>query len=274
LNLPGPISGSAGAAAYGTVPGPVGLPPNLWQQAGQAVPGIPTMAGSLAGVIGQWGQGKVSTGTQDQIQDYAASRGLSSGIPGMYSGGLFSNLSARDIGLTSEQLQQQALSAFPSFMNSIYSGMTDPNLAYQNEVRTSDLASAPNPTASANRNLDLYNQYMQAMYQSGGGPAGGTGNYSMAPSPFQATNPFTQRTGSGGTGYYGQGNYGSFGTSPYQVWSSGGGMWNPQVPNYDLTTGGVGYDSGVNPNYAEDIASYQSNNQQTLDDYSKYYLGW
>lgn len=246
-NLPGPLSGSAGRAAYGAVPSAVALPANRYTQAGQVYSGLNKLTGGLGDTLTSWSQGYLSPAETNAAQDIIASRGISAGIPGFGDGSMLSNKLALWGAQTAGQRQRDAISAYPSFLSSLESGMTDPNLAWTNDVRSSDLAAAPDPTAAANRQLELYNAYLRST--TGAVPNGGGQYTSIAPPAFQANRA------SGGTGrynqqwnvpFYGQGNYGKNGTSPYQVWNMGG-FGQYDVPAYDGPDAGAWGDIWANP---------------------------
>lgn len=117
-------------------------------------------------------RGELSPNTVSQIQDAAAEFGVGSGMPGS---GLQWNKALRDIGMTSEQQQQQGLQAYGSLIPAI-SGTQTVNPALQTEVNLQNSlnAAAPDPAAAASYAQELFDKYLQAL----SGPAGASGSYS------------------------------------------------------------------------------------------------
>lgn len=141
---------------YGTIPGPISLPPNLYSQTTAAIPGITAAGTGAANVIGGEVLGQVAPDVQRQIQSKVASSNVSSGMPDGGAGSFGSNSLAESLGLNSEQQAQQGVNSYLQFIQGVGSQMTDPNLAYQVADRNSIYASAPDPAAAAG--LMQYNQ--------------------------------------------------------------------------------------------------------------------
>jgi hypothetical protein len=175
-------SPQAGQGAYGKVPGPIGLPPSLYQQATGMVPGLASDVGSAASTIGSELTGAISPEWMKQIQHNNAAFGVNSGVPGspFQTGNLLESLN-----LAPEQIIGAGMSHLSSLLGQVGGLQLDPGLQSQIGSRNAALASAPDPQAAAAQMLHDF--------QTGigyGGPAGGTGAYAgphtLAPAPSYA----------------------------------------------------------------------------------------
>lgn len=106
-------------------------------------------------------QGQLSPGTIAAIQNASAQFGVGSGMPGS---GLSMQRSLRDIGLTSEQEQQQGIQDYNSTLPTVSSTQTvapvlQANINSQNAMN----AAAPDPAAAASYAQQLYNKYLNRM---------------------------------------------------------------------------------------------------------------
>lgn len=120
--------------------------------------------------------GNLSPATIAAIHDAANTYGVQSGMPGS---GLSSNLGLRDIGLTSEQVQQQGLQDYASLIPAISGTQT---VRPETQVGLGEInsinASAPNPTAANTYAQSLYDKYLRMLQ----GPQGGApSNWNNAP---------------------------------------------------------------------------------------------
>lgn len=165
-------SAPGGRSAFGSVPGPIGVPANQFQQVAGVVPGLPKLTNTVVGNIQSAAEGNLSTGTQNLLQDKAAQYGVTSGMPGL-SGLSLQNL-MQNIGLTSELLTQQGTKDYLSFLTGVGSTQTDPNLAASIEDRNANNAAAPDPRMAAEYQLGLLDRYLQ-QYGGGNRPSGGSG---------------------------------------------------------------------------------------------------
>lgn len=233
---PGP---TGGVGAFGAVPGAVGLP-NPYKDLGGVVPGLPGLNAGASGVIGNELGGILSPQTQMAMQDLEARMAQQSGMPGtnMRAGTLGGNRSARDLGLTIEQLQRQGLQDYNATIPTISRTQTvDPSqqigLAQWNAINRS----APDPTLAANYSKYLFDQYLAQMRgpgrgtSGGGGPAGGTG-YAPTPSAPSGPSAFGSRYGSPtGSGQPYDPLNDVFGTDPTSLGEMGD-WWNqPTTPD-------------------------------------------
>lgn len=169
-----------GQGPFGTVPGPVGLP-DPYSDLSRALPILPGLNSQVGNNLINQLQGRLSPETQQAIQDASARFGVGSGMPGS---GLMRYRTARDLGLSTEALQQQGMQNYNQTIPTISRTQTvDPNtqigLAQWNAINRS----APDPTQAAAYAKQLFDEYLNAMRgpgggrQGGGGPSGGT----MAP---------------------------------------------------------------------------------------------
>lgn len=221
------------AAAVGSRVAPVSMP-TPFADLSHVLPGLSNLNQQASGDLLSMLQGQLSPGTINQIQNYAATRGISGGMPGA---NIFQNLGARSIGTTSENLMQQGLQSYSPFIQSVAGTQTvSPALQTQINEQNAVNAAAPDPVANAAYSQQLFQNYLKAMQS----PAGGTG------SGFNMQLPQTfagQRMGPGGSGAYGNA---GFGTGYGGVNYNGGSTH--QNPYTVYSTGGFGqYDSGFGP---------------------------
>lgn len=113
-------------------------------------------------------RGELSPETLANIQNSAAAFGVSSGMPGS---GLQMNRGLRDIGLTTEALQEAGLKDYEGFIPTLSSTQTvRPELQYEVNLQNALDAAAPEPGQAASYAEQLYNKYLNKARN----PAGGT----------------------------------------------------------------------------------------------------
>jgi hypothetical protein len=161
-------SPQGGSGAYGSVPGPIQIPDNIYSQVNQAIPGLKPAGAASAGVINSELVGQVNPEVQNLLQNKSAAMGVAGGVPGsQFSGNNFT----QSLGLNADQMQQQGVGDYLKFLTGVGSTQTDPNLAVGVATQNALDAAAPNPAAAAGQNLSLFDKYLNAMK----GPSGGTG---------------------------------------------------------------------------------------------------
>lgn len=147
-----------GQGAYGAVPGQVSLPPSIWSQTGQAVPGLPALTKTATDVTGSYLHGQVPSDVQDFLQQKAAQYGVGSGMPGS---GLANNNLVRSLGITSLGLQQTGLDSLKGLLGTVGGMQLDPSLAANIAEQNAIYAAAPDPAAATRQQIqttkDLYN---------------------------------------------------------------------------------------------------------------------
>lgn len=244
--VPGAINPAptSGQGPFGAVPGAVGLPDPY----GDLSKVFPALSGANAAVgtnlLSGLG-GQLAPGTLKMMQDLEAQQAVGGGMPGtnMRGGTLFGNRSVRDLGLTAEQVKNQAMQQYTSLIPTIKGTQTvspgeQTALAQWNAINRA----APDPTQAASYAERLFNDYLLGMRGPGGStrgytsPAGGTGM--MAPTTTASTGasspsvfPFnTPDTGGGGLDPL----LATFGYDP-EAMASLGDWWN-QAPS-GATTG-------------------------------------
>lgn len=264
-----------GQGAYGMVPGALGLPQPFSDLAAVYPNLTGTNAAASQALLSKL-RGELSPGTINQIQDAAARFGVGAGIPGS---GLTRNMAARNIGLTSEQLQREGLSAYPGLMSSIaQTQMVSPALQTEIASQNALYGAAPDPREAAAAEIGLFNS-AKSVPQGGyrgapnvtwsGGPALSTaytpttwaGDVSPAQlAPYMtgqrwATTPQQlgpqynysgMNTGFAPSGQYGPtmqeltgGAGGMYGPTMQELTGGAGGIYGPPVSDM---TGGGGYD--------------------------------
>jgi hypothetical protein len=155
---------------FGTVPGPIGIPPNVFSQLSGAVPNF---TGNLAGagsVIQSQLAGDVSPSTMNALKTGAAEFGVASGMPGS---GLEENQLFGNIAGFSEGQQQKGLQNLLAQIGALGPTQTNPNLAAEISARNADYAAAPDPKLAAQ---EQFNQWLK-----GAGAAAGLANPARGP---------------------------------------------------------------------------------------------
>lgn len=156
----------AGLGAHGGVPGAIQAP-NPFRDLSSIYPNLSGTNTAASSALLSGLQGQLSAGTQNLIKDAAAAWGVASGMPGS---GLAGNKSLRDLGLTSEAVQQKALAQLPGIMDEIARTQTvSPELQAEIANRNATLAAAPNPAAAANYAQQLFQKYLNQTRQGPGG---------------------------------------------------------------------------------------------------------
>lgn len=172
------------SGTFGGVPGVIGVP-NPYQDLSGVYPNLSgTNAAASTALLSEL-EGQVSPETQALIQDKSAAFGVSSGMP---LSGLSRNQFARNLGLTSEQLQQQGIAQYGSLIPSV-SGTQTVNPALQAEIasRNATNLAAPIPAQAQSYAQSLFDKYLNSLRS----PTGASGSVA---SPTTGTTPITGGT--------------------------------------------------------------------------------
>jgi hypothetical protein len=149
-----------GNGAYGAVPGAVAIPPSIYSQVNQAVPGAAGLAAGSAANIASEEAGTLSPGTLQQLQNASAAFGVNAGTPfGQPGNTLPTENLLTNMGLTSEQLSQQGNQNYLNFLGGVGATQIDPSLAASIAQSNAQLAAAPNPAAAAQQQQNLMMQW-------------------------------------------------------------------------------------------------------------------
>lgn len=162
-------SGGGGRTAYGSVPGPIGIPPNIFSQLSGAVPGFGLNTSGTSNVIASELAGTVSPMTLNALKTGAAQFGINSGMgPGS---GLETNQLFGNIAGFSEGLQEKGVRNYLSEVGALGPTMTNPNLAAEIAARNADLEAAPDPKLAAEQ---AFKDWLRGFEftRSAGSPAG------------------------------------------------------------------------------------------------------
>jgi len=162
----------AGQGAYGAVPGPISVPPNLYQGVESIYPGLAGATGNAANLIASQMRGEFTPETESSLWNIANTYGVASGMPGA---GLWSNKFMGNVAGAKEALQQQGLQNLNTTTGNLSHMVTDPNLAASIAARNALMASAPNPAEAVAAQLAQYYNALTAGQNRGYNPAGGTG---------------------------------------------------------------------------------------------------
>lgn len=168
---PGPRSG---AGAFGAVPGAIGAP-NPFGDLSGVYPNLSGTNKQVSADILSKLSGTLSPETMNSIKNASAAWGVGAGVPGS---GIQTSRGLRDIGLTSEQLQQQGLQDYASLIPTISRTQTvSPELQTQIAATNAQMAAAPDPTQAASYAKQLFDEYLAKL---SGGPSGGTGGQGVS----------------------------------------------------------------------------------------------
>lgn len=177
----------SGTGAFGLVPGPVGIPPNIYQQLQGAYAPFMAQLGTAGQNISDELAGNVD---MPSIARMAAAYGIGSGMPGSgYAGTMGLNLTQNAI----QQMKRQGLQDYMGLSGMLGSMQTPQSLAYTIADRNATMGAAPNPQDAYNRML---NDYLRMRNQQ---PSGGTGKYDPMMQALQ-NELDAIRKGLGGTG--------------------------------------------------------------------------
>lgn len=149
-----------GTNAYGYIPGQIGLP-NPYGDLNAAYPNLGATNAALSKNIQSELAGEVSPDVINNIKDAAATFGVTSGMPGS----MLSKYGAlRNLGLTSQQLQQQGVKDYNSTIPTISSTQTvNPALQAQIAETNAINAAAPDPTMAAEEQQRRFDEYLNKM---------------------------------------------------------------------------------------------------------------
>lgn len=192
----------SGSGAFGSVPGNLSLVPSTYQQL-QNIPGYTGLNTSAVGDIGSELNGSISPGTQNLLQNKAASLGVSMGQPGggvENPGNTFTTQNLLDnLGITSEQLQGQGLNSLNQFSGTTGAQQLSPELESGIQEQNAVNAATPNPAAAQSEALSLYQQYLalanpqapQSQFQKASAAGGGSAFQPAGSQDWQAGTEFS-----------------------------------------------------------------------------------
>jgi len=182
----GPGGGSSmygSHSPFGTVPGPIAVPPNTFSQVSGAIPNFASLTKGTSDVIGSELSGQVSDATMKALENAAATYGVASGMPGS---GLQKNSLFANIAGFSEAQQRKGLEDYLGTTSALSRTMTDPGLAADIASRNANLAAAPDPDLAHQQEVaDWLAKFKLAQQYSG--PGGGTGAFRGGRPPDAST---------------------------------------------------------------------------------------
>jgi hypothetical protein len=135
-----------GAGVFGGQPVQIDIPDSRYQQAVAEQPGLRDNSQAASSFISSELLGQLSPATLANLQDKAASWGVSTGMPGS---GVAQDSWDTSRLLATIGLQQHGLNDFSQYQSGLEAGMTDPALAAQIASQNSVWAASPNPTMVA-----------------------------------------------------------------------------------------------------------------------------
>jgi hypothetical protein len=194
----------SGAGAFGAVPGDLSNPNSTYQQL-SAIPGFSGLSSSAIGDTQSQLNGSLSPQTQNLLQNKAASLGVSMGQAGGQgaTGNTFTTQNLLDnLGITSEQLQNQGLSNFNQLSSTTGNQQLSPELQSSIQEQNAVNAATPNPAAAQSEALSLYQQYMamanpkapQSQFQQATAAGGGNAFLPAGSTDWRAGSGFSPET--------------------------------------------------------------------------------
>ena len=194
----------SGAGAFGAVPGNLSNPNSTYQQLSQ-IPGFSGLSSSAIGDTQSQLNGSLSPQTQNLLQNKAASLGVSMGQAGGQgaTGNTFTTQNLLDnLGITSEQLQNQGLSNFNQLSSTTGQQQLSPELQSSIQEQNAVNAATPNPAAAQSEALSLYQQYMamanpkapQSQFQQASAAGGGDAFLPAGSTDWRAGSGFSPET--------------------------------------------------------------------------------
>jgi hypothetical protein len=229
-------TGTTGSGtAYGTVPGPIGIPPNVFSQISGAVPNFPGLTGGTSNVIQSELGGNVSPGTMNALKTASAQFGVANGMPGS---GLQENQLFGNIAGFSEGQAHKGIQDYLSLISGVGPTMTNPNLAAEIAGRNAGYAAAPDPRLAAQEQERLWKEglsFESALSNPSRGPWWAPGGVSTP--PIGATIGRSYAGGGQGPGQSGVFDtpdaFGYNFTNPEAGTTAVLGATNPQAPYYN-----------------------------------------
>src|SRR5687768_8550988 len=147
-----------GSAVWGSVPKNISLPSPVNDLRG-VVPAYDELTALMSGNLMAGLQGQLAPDVSRTIIDAANARAFAGGFGGSPLAG---NLTARDLGLTSKQIQDQAFNQFLNFIPvQSRTATLDPQLRSSINQYNSVLDAMPNPAARGEFFLDQQKQILQ-----------------------------------------------------------------------------------------------------------------
>lgn len=241
---------TGGQGAYGLVPGNIDIPPSTWQQVGSVAPGLQNTSQLTNNIMSEL-QGDINPQALKNMQDAAASYGVSSGMPGSNAipGTLAFNKNLRNIGLDTMAIQRQGQQDYLSALQGIGGTQTPQGLAAEIAAHNAQMRAAPDPQAAAQQQLANYWAALNALRGPGGGTGGQLGAPSSGTGALAPQVPFAGGTPSPGVpspAYGGQSYYAGLNPADSnaidQFWDQGqnlpslGSTLGQQSPIYDQST--------------------------------------
>jgi len=264
----GSTGGSSGHTAFGTVPQPIGVAPNIFTQAGNAIPNFGNLTRGTSDLIGSELSGSVSPATMNALKTASAQWGVNSGMPGsgLQNNNLFGNIAGY-----SEGRQRMGLQDYLGTLAGVGHSLTDPGLATEVAARNSNLAAAPDPRLAAERQLQEWLTKFNLTRNGIGGPAGGTGAFRGGRPPdapsfggYGGNRGPDMSGGAMGNSYYRGNPAVAYGPDTEHLLAGAGGNLNPSV-----TAAGYNFDPTDPQNWgAENYIDINGYNGDATDPYN------
>lgn len=168
------------------------------QRMGQLIPDYSRIMGGASGTLADWLNGVISPDVASQVRRNSNVRAFGGGYAGS---GMGDNLQARDLGLTSMNLQQQGLSALPGFVGASQLGapaqwnpaqdymstegqiglnQRNENNRYNQEWLTNQIKALPDPATAARAHSFSPTETIGELYGGGGAGTGAISGYGSA----------------------------------------------------------------------------------------------
>lgn len=171
------ISPAVAPGGLGSAPGQIAMP-NPAQNLTQQIPGLTGLNQNASSVINSQLMGQLSPDTVNAIRNATASQSSANGMPGtsQIPGTIGGNLTAQDIGQTSQQLQNQGIANYNSYVPTVSQTQTlNPETQVGVEEQNAVNAAAPNPTSAATYAQQLFQSYLDQLQKGPPTPAAKAG---------------------------------------------------------------------------------------------------
>lgn len=147
-----------GAGPFGKVPGPIGIPPNIYEQLSTVSPELTALTPTAAGYVGKELGGVLTDPEKKALQDQAAAWSYGAGVPMTSPFGIGANKWDTSRLLATMNREKQGLADYQSLLGNIGKTLTSPELATEIAARNAEMAAAPDPEQAFKAMMDAWMQ--------------------------------------------------------------------------------------------------------------------
>lgn len=147
-----------GAGPFGKVPGPIGIPPNIYEQLSTVSPELTALTPTAAGYVGKELGGVLTDPEKKALQDQAAAWSYGAGVPMTSPFGIGANKWDTSRLLATMNREKQGLADYQSLLGNIGALQTPQALATEIAARNAEMAAAPDPEQAFKAMMDAWMQ--------------------------------------------------------------------------------------------------------------------